>query len=66
MTEEQRVDQRIAKETAIEPQDWMPEDYSKTLIRQIGQQGHSDIVGMLTVGNWITSARTLRRKASLL
>lgn len=66
MTEEQRFDQRIAQETAIEPQDWMPEAYRKTLIRQIGQHAHSEIVGMLPEGNWITRAPTLRRKAILL
>lgn len=66
VTEEQRFEQRIAQETAIEPQDWMPEAYRKTLIRQIGQHAHSEIVGMLPEGNWITRAPTLRRKAILL
>ena len=66
VTEEQRFDQRIAQETAIEPQDWMPEAYRKTLIRQIGQHAHSEIVGMLPEGNWIARAPTLRRKAILL
>ena len=66
MKEEQRFDQRIAQETAIEPQDWMPDAYRKTLIRQIGQHAHSEIVGMLPEGNWITRAPTLRRKAILL
>ena len=66
MTQEQRFEQRIAQETAIEPQDWMPEAYRKTLIRQIGQHAHSEIVGMLPEGNWITRAPTLRRKAILL
>lgn len=66
MTEEQRFEQRIAQETAIEPQDWMPDAYRKTLIRQIGQHAHSEIVGMLPEGNWITRAPTLRRKAILL
>ncbi len=66
VTEEQRFDQRIAQETAIEPQDWMPDAYRKTLIRQIGQHAHSEIVGMLPEGNWITRAPTLRRKAILL
>ncbi|MBQ5208750.1 1,2-phenylacetyl-CoA epoxidase subunit A, partial [Klebsiella pneumoniae] len=42
MTEEQRFDQRIAQETAIEPRDWMPDAYRKTLIRQIGQHAHSE------------------------
>ncbi|NDO82161.1 1,2-phenylacetyl-CoA epoxidase subunit A [Citrobacter sp. NCU1] len=66
VTEEQRFEQRIVQETAIEPQDWMPEAYRKTLIRQIGQHAHSEIVGMLPEGNWITRAPTLRRKAILL
>ena len=62
-TEEQRFDQRIAQDTAIEPQDWMPDAYRKTLIRQIGQHAHSEIVGMPPDGNWITRAPTLRLKA---
>lgn len=66
MTEEHSFDQRIAQDTAIEPQDWMPDAYRKTLIRQIGQHAHSEIVGMLPEGNWITRAPTLRRKAILL
>ena len=66
MTQEDRFEQRIAQEMAIEPQDWMPDAYRKTLIRQIGQHAHSEIVGMLPEGNWITRAPTLRRKAILL
>ncbi|END1085944.1 TPA: 1,2-phenylacetyl-CoA epoxidase subunit PaaA [Escherichia coli] len=66
MTQEERFEQRIAQETAIEPQDWMPDAYRKTLIRQIGQHAHSEIVGMLPEGNWSTRAPTLRRKAILL
>jgi ring-1,2-phenylacetyl-CoA epoxidase subunit PaaA len=66
VTQEQRFEQRIAQETAIEPQDWMPDAYRKTLIRQIGQHAHSEIVGMLPEGNWIARAPTLRRKAILL
>ncbi|EJF29090.1 MULTISPECIES: 1,2-phenylacetyl-CoA epoxidase subunit PaaA [Enterobacteriaceae] len=66
MTEQERFDERIQQETAIEPQDWMPEAYRKTLIRQIGQHAHSEIVGMLPEGNWITRAPSLRRKAILL
>ncbi len=62
----QDFEARIARDTAIEPQDWMPEAYRKTLIRQIGQHGHSEIVGMLPEGNWLTRAPTLRRKAILL
>lgn len=68
MSDEQqrRFDQRIASETAIEPQDWMPDAYRKTLIRQIGQHAHSEVVGMLPEGNWLTRAPSLRRKAILL
>ncbi len=50
----------------IEPKDWMPEKYRKTLVRQISQHAHSEIVGMLPEGNWITRAPTLKRKAILL
>ena len=50
----------------IEPKDWMPEGYRKTLIRQISQHAHSEIVGMLPEGNWITRAPSLKRKAILL
>ncbi|WP_344955461.1 1,2-phenylacetyl-CoA epoxidase subunit PaaA [Zobellella aerophila] len=61
-----KFDQTIAAEISIEPRDWMPEAYRKTLIRQIGQHAHSEVVGMLPEGNWITRAPTLRRKAVLL
>ena len=57
---------RIDAGEAIEPKDWMPEGYRKTLIRQIGQPAHSEIVGQLPEGNWITRAPTLERKAILL
>lgn len=57
---------RIDDEQKIEPNDLMPEAYRRTLIRQIGQHAHSEIVGMLPEGNWITRAPTLRRKATLL
>lgn len=57
---------KIDKDIRIEPNDWMPEDYRKTLIRQISQHAHSEIVGMLPEGNWITRAPNLRRKAVLL
>ena len=53
-------------EQKIEPKDWMPEAYRRLLIRQISQHAHSEIVGMLPEGNWITRAPTLRRKAALL
>lgn len=59
-------DEKIAEEIRIEPKDWMPDDYRKTLIRQISQHAHSEIVGMLPEANWITRAPTLRRKAILL
>jgi ring-1,2-phenylacetyl-CoA epoxidase subunit PaaA len=57
---------RIDAEERIEPNDWMPAAYRKTLTRQISQHAHSEIVGMLPEGNWITRAPTLRRKAALL
>lgn len=57
---------RIDAGEKIEPQDWMPEGYRKTLIRQIGQHAHSEIVGQLPEGNWITRAPSLERKAILL
>ncbi|WP_085311092.1 1,2-phenylacetyl-CoA epoxidase subunit PaaA [Planktotalea arctica] len=57
---------RIDANEKIEPKDWMPEGYRKTLIRQIGQHAHSEIVGQLPEGNWITRAPTLERKAILL
>ncbi|MBL0883941.1 MAG: 1,2-phenylacetyl-CoA epoxidase subunit A [Chitinophagaceae bacterium] len=58
--------EKIDKEIRIEPKDWMPEKYRQTLIRQISQHAHSEIVGMLPEGNWITRAPNLRRKAILL
>ena len=57
---------KIDAEQKIEPKDWMPEKYRKTLVRQISQHAHSEIVGMLPEGNWITRAPSLRRKAILL
>ena len=57
---------RIDAEERIEPNDWMPAAYRKTLTRQISQHAHSEIVGMLPEGNWITRAPTLKRKAILL
>ena len=62
----ERFQARIDDEQKIEPNDPMPEGYRRTLIRQIGQHAHSEIVGMLPEGNWITRAPSLRRKASLL
>ncbi|APG48323.1 1,2-phenylacetyl-CoA epoxidase subunit PaaA [Phaeobacter porticola] len=67
MTDEERAFQeRIDRDEKIEPKEWMPEGYRKTLIRQIGQHAHSEIVGQLPEGNWITRAPTLERKAILL
>jgi ring-1,2-phenylacetyl-CoA epoxidase subunit PaaA len=57
---------RIAREEVIEPKDWMPERYRKQLVRMMSQHAHSEIVGMLPEGNWITRAPSLRRKMSLL
>jgi len=63
---QEHFDSLIDKEVTIEPKDWMPDDYRKTLIRQISQHAHSEIVGMLPEGNWISRAPSLRRKAVLL
>ncbi len=61
-----RFQERIDREDRIEANDWMPAAYRKTLTRQISQHAHSEIVGMLPEGNWVTRAPTLRRKATLL
>lgn len=61
-----KFDARVAAEEKIEANDWMPEGYRKTLIRQISQHAHSEIVGMLPEGNWLTRAPSLKRKAGLL
>lgn len=58
--------EKIDQEIRIEPKDWMPENYRQTLVRQISQHAHSEIVGMLPEGNWITRAPTLKRKATLI
>jgi ring-1,2-phenylacetyl-CoA epoxidase subunit PaaA len=63
---EEQFEARIAAGEFIEPKDWMPEHYRKTLVRQISQHAHSEIVGMLPEGNWISRAPTLKRKAILL
>jgi len=63
---EARFQARVNAEEKIEPNDWMPEAYRKTLIRQIAQHAHSEIVGMHPEGNWITRAPSLKRKAALL
>ena len=64
--EEQRFEARVAAEDKIEPPDWMPDAYRKLLVRQIAQHAHSEIVGMLPEGNWISRAPSLRRKGILL
>lgn len=69
MTEQQHLshfEAKIAEETKIEPRDWMPEKYRKTLVRQIGQHAHSEIVGMHPEANWLTRAPSLKRKAILM
>jgi ring-1,2-phenylacetyl-CoA epoxidase subunit PaaA len=63
---EQFFEDKIDRDIRIEPRDWMPDTYRKTLIRQISQHAHSEIVGMLPEANWITRAPTLRRKATLI
>jgi ring-1,2-phenylacetyl-CoA epoxidase subunit PaaA len=63
---EAQFDSTIAADQRIEPRDWMPEAYRKTLIRQIAQHAHSEIIGMQPEGNWILRAPSLRRKAILL
>jgi len=63
---EEEFEARIARDEKIEPKDWMPEKYRKTHIRQMSQHAHSEIIGMLPEGNWITRAPSLRRKVALL
>ena len=63
---EMRFQARVDADEKIEPKDWMPDAYRQTLIRQISQHAHSEIVGMLPEGNWISRAPTLRRKAVLI
>jgi len=63
---EQVFQEKIDKDIRIEPRDWMPDKYRQTLIRQISQHAHSEIVGMLPEGNWISRAPTLKRKATLI
>ncbi len=64
--ERAKFDQLIASKQKVEPRDWMPEDYRKTMIRQIAQHGHSEVIGQQPEGNWITRAPSLRRKAILI
>ncbi|MFB3077057.1 MAG: 1,2-phenylacetyl-CoA epoxidase subunit PaaA [Lysobacterales bacterium] len=63
---QQEFDAKVANEERIEPKDWMPPDYRKTVLRQMSQHAHSEVIGMQPEGNWITRAPTLRRKAILL
>src|SRR5918995_6111473 len=63
---EEYFEATVAADQRVEPRDWMPEPYRKTLIRQIAQHAHSEIIGMQPEGNWLTRAPTLRRKAILL
>src|SRR6266513_970430 len=63
---EKDFEANIKKGISIEPKDWMPDRYRKQLIRMMSQHAHSEIVGMLPEGNWITRAPTLRRKMGLL
>ena len=63
---EKKFQDKIDEEIKIEPKDWMPDAYRKTMVRQISQHAHSEIVGMLPEGNWITRAPSLKRKAILL
>jgi ring-1,2-phenylacetyl-CoA epoxidase subunit PaaA len=64
--DERAFQERVTNGIKVEPKDWMPEGYRKTLIRQISQHAHSEIVGQLPEGNWVTRAPTLKRKAILL
>ncbi|GGQ61719.1 1,2-phenylacetyl-CoA epoxidase subunit PaaA [Couchioplanes azureus] len=66
MNGEQVFADTIAKDQRVEPRDWMPDGYRKTMIRQIAQHAHSEIIGMQPEGEWITRAPSLRRKAILL
>jgi ring-1,2-phenylacetyl-CoA epoxidase subunit PaaA len=61
-----RFDEIVAADGRIEPRDWMPDDYRKTLIRQIAQHAHSEIIGMQPEGNWLSRAPSLKRKAILM
>src|SRR6476659_10966874 len=63
---EAQFEETIARNDRIEPRDWMPEKYRKTLVRQVAQHAHSEINGMQPEGNWITRAPSLRRKAILI
>jgi ring-1,2-phenylacetyl-CoA epoxidase subunit PaaA len=62
----EKFQEKVDREEKIEPKDWMPEAYRKTLVRQMSQHAHSEVVGMLPEGNWITRAPSLKRKLALL
>jgi ring-1,2-phenylacetyl-CoA epoxidase subunit PaaA len=66
LTPQERFDEVLAENSKIEPRDWMPEDYRQTMIRQIAQHAHSEVIGQQPEGNWITRAPSLRRKAILI
>ena len=66
MSPEERFAAIVAAEEKIEPADWMPDAYRNTLVRQIAQHAHSEIIGMQPEGNWISRAPTLHRKAILM
>lgn len=66
MTPDERFQATIDADEKIEPRDWMPDGYRKTLIRQIAQHAHSEVIGMQPEGNWITRAPSLKRKAILM
>jgi ring-1,2-phenylacetyl-CoA epoxidase subunit PaaA len=61
-----RFEAKVAAEEKIEPKDWMPEAYRRTLVRQVSQHAHSEVIGMQPEGNWVTRAPSLKRKAVLL
>jgi ring-1,2-phenylacetyl-CoA epoxidase subunit PaaA len=63
---EQQFQDTVAADRRVEPRDWMPDAYRRTLVRQIAQHAHSEIIGMQPEGNWITRAPSLRRKAILM
>jgi ring-1,2-phenylacetyl-CoA epoxidase subunit PaaA len=63
---DERFERAMADNQRMEPRDWMPEDYRRSLVRQIAQHAHSEIIGMQPEGNWITRAPSLRRKAILM
>jgi ring-1,2-phenylacetyl-CoA epoxidase subunit PaaA len=63
---QEHFDETVAHDRRIEPRDWMPDGYRKTMVRQIAQHAHSEIIGMQPEGEWVTRAPSLRRKAILL